>query len=186
MGWSLSWAAIKEAKATAVHSILGVKPTQRYEESPESDVTGVELPTGWYLVVFNRQEIKDEVLKKLSMLGDTVYCFVEDHVMFSCAAGWRNGMRTWSLVHDCEKGIYHLAIGGVAPPSLKEIHNRLTSEQNVAGGEKADVDYIYDAPAELAKELTGFRHDLDIPGLTGDVFEVLERSPRSLLRRIFG
>jgi hypothetical protein len=57
-----------------------------------------------------------------------------------------------------------LEIDGDAPASLKPIHWNLVSRQDEAGGEQADVDYIYDAPAELAKALTGFRHDLDMPG----------------------
>jgi hypothetical protein len=46
------------------------------------------------------------------------------------------------------------------------------------------VDYVYDAPAELAKELTGFRHDQDTPGWIGEVFEILERE--SVLGKLFG
>jgi hypothetical protein len=183
----LSWVAVKGAKTEAAVSALGLKRTNRREEIPESDINGVELPTGWYLVLFNRQEISDRVLQKVSRLGESVYCFVEDHVMFSCASGWENGARTWSVVHDCEKGKYHLEISGMAPSSLKEIQSRLVSELDHAGGEKADVDYLYDAPAELARHLTGFRHDQDMPGLSGDVFAVLEKSGGgSLLRRIFG
>jgi hypothetical protein len=50
----------------------------------------------------------------------------------------------------------------------------LTQEQNAAGGKKADLDFIYDLPAELAKSLTRFRHDQDTAGVVGDVYHVLE------------
>jgi hypothetical protein len=55
---------------------------------------------------------------------------------------------------------------------------------------EADVDLIYEVPAELAKQLTGLRHDQDTPGLT--VFEVLEPADKkakmggSFLRRLLG
>jgi len=102
-------------------------------------------------------------LLKLSGLGQVVYCFVQDHVMFSRASGWRNRDEIWSVVHDCEKGRYHLKIDGIAPLPLEEIHRRLVAEQEEADGEKSDVDFIHDVPAKLAKALTGFPHDQDMP-----------------------
>jgi hypothetical protein len=78
-----------------------------------------------------------------------------------------------SVTHDCEKGRYHLQVDGQAPPYLAAIRQRLTSEQDGSGGEKSDTDYIYDIPAELARELTGYRHDQDIPGTSGKIFQVL-------------
>jgi hypothetical protein len=50
-----------------------------------------------------------------------------------------------------------------------EVRKRLTAEQHAAA-----VDCIFDIPAELAKALTGFRHDQDIPGMTGDLYQILE------------
>ena len=71
----------------------------------------------------------------------------------------------------------------------------MCSEQQKAGGRKADVDYIFDVPVELAQTLAGYRHDADIPGAGTDPFEVLaETSPSaagriekpSFLKRLFG
>jgi hypothetical protein len=132
-------------------------------------------------------------LLKLSGLGQVVYCFVQDHVMFSRASGWRNRDEIWSVVHDCEKGRYHLKIDGIAPLPLEEIHRRLVAEQEEAGGEKSDVDFIHDVPSKLAKALTGFPHDQDMPGMSGNVFGVLERANKEslgfnsdILGRFFG
>lgn len=184
MGWSLSWAAVKDGKAEAIHSLLSLRPTDVWEKIPESGTSGATLPTGWYLVWFDRRELDDRVLRKLSSLGEVVHCFVEDHVMFSRASGWKHGKFLRSVAHNCEKGRYHLEIQGGAPASLQSIHARLTSEQDAAGGEEADVDYIYDGPAELAKDLTGFRHDQDMPGMKDKPFEVLEK--KSLFSRFLG
>ena len=189
MGWSLSWAALKAGNLQAVCSALGLRATGKHEEFAESKIAGAALPTGWYLVGFNRSELKDRVLERLSRSGEVVCCFVEDHVMVSWASGWRNGNKVWSVVHDCEKGPFHLDIKGEAPAELKGIAERLIAKQHAAGGEKADVDHVYDVPAELAKGLTGFRHDQDIPGVSGDVFEVLEPRPSGvagLIGRLFG
>jgi hypothetical protein len=180
MGWSLSWAALKGGSPQTACAALGLRATGKREEIPESKIVGVQLPTGWYVLQFDRSELKDRVLSNLSRSGEVVCCFVEDHVMVSWASGWRDGNKVWSVVHDCEKGRFHLAIIGEAPPELKGIAERLTAEQRAAGGEKADVDYVYEVPAELAKELTGYRHDQDMPGLTGEVFQVLEAAEETV------
>ena len=176
MGYSLSWAALKSGNLQTACAALGLRSTGKREEIAESKIVGVQLPTGWYVVVFNQSETEDRELARLSRTGEVASCFVEDHVMVSWASGWREGKKLWSVAHDCEKGRFHLDIKGEAPPELKGIAERLIAEQQTAGGEKADVDHVYDVPAELAKALTGYRHDQDTPGLTGDVFEILERA----------
>jgi hypothetical protein len=184
MGYSLSWAALKGGNLQTACAALGLRTTGKREELAESKIVGAALPTGWYVVQFDRSEVEERELERLSRSGEVICCFVEDHVMVSWASGWREGKKVWSVVHDCEKGRFHLGIKGEAPASLKGIAERLVAEQQAAGGEKADVDHVYDAPAEIAKELTGYRHDQDTPGLTGDVFEILERE--SALGKLFG
>jgi hypothetical protein len=62
----------------------------------------------------------------------------------------------------------HLEIKGVAPASLDGLRRKQVSQQDTEGGESADIDFIYDVPADLAKDQTGFRHD---------AFQVLEPNP---------
>jgi len=182
MGYSLSWVAVKGAKPETVNSLLGLRATDVWAEIPESSTVGASLPTGWYLISFRRKELGEHTLRRLSGMGEVVYCFVEDHVMFSQASGWKNGEFLWSVTHDCEKGIYHLDVKGAAPASLDKIHKKLISEQDAE--DQADADYIYDTPAELAKSLTGFRHDQDMPGMKEKPFQVLKRE--SFFRRFLG
>ena len=189
MGWSLSWAALKGGDLQTVCAALRLRPTGKREETADSEINGVPLPTGWYAVIFDHREMTDDMLESLSLRGEAVYCFVEDHVMVSCASGWLDGKEVWSVAHDCERGRFHLGVRGRAPSELKSIAERLNAEQRAAGGEKADVDHVYDVPAEIAKQLTGFRHDEDTPGLSGEVFEILERqdqnTPKTALGRLF-
>lgn len=187
MGWSLSWAALKGGNRQTACAALGLRATGKREEVAESEIVGAALPTGWYVVQFDRHEMKDRVLADFSRSGEVVSCLVEDHVMVSWASGWRKGNKVWSVVHDCEKGRFHLDVTGEAPSELKAIAEQQIAKQHAEGGEKADVDHVYDVPAELAKALTGYRHDVDIPGMSGEVFEVLQRQPsRGLLSRLFG
>lgn len=187
MGYALSWAALKNGTLEAICSACNLRPTGETEKFPKSRVVATEIPTGWQLVLYNRREIDDQILAKLSAAGEVVSCFVEDHVMFSSASGWNRGNQVWKVFHDGERGRYHSDIVGAPPAVLADVQKRLTEKQEEAGGEKADVDYIYDIPAELAKALTGFRHDEDVQSITGDPYQVLEATiggPKSLIARV--
>lgn len=191
MGWSLSWAALKGGSLETICSVFSVRATGQKEEIAESDIVATQLPTGWALVIFKQKEIEDRFLRELSHSGEVVYCFIEDHVMFSSASCWLDDNQLWEVTHDCNEGKFHLRVTGAAPAALEEIRKRLFVKQQADGGEKSETDFVYDAPAELAKALTGFRHDQDVPGMAGDVFQVLESTaakPASggFLKRLFG
>jgi hypothetical protein len=185
MGYSLSWAALKGGNVKSVCAVLGLRPTGKREEVAEAKIDGVQLPSGWYVVLFDHDEVKDSLLEKLSRNGEVVSCFVEDHVMFSSASGWIEGKEIWKVWHDGgELGHTHLETRGKLPPEFEDMRKVLFEKQVAADRDNEPVDYVYDLTAELAKRLVGFRHDEDIPGLSGDVFEVLERE--SALGRFFG
>ncbi len=175
MGYSLSWAALKGGNLQTACAALGLRATGKREEIAESKIVGAALPTGWYLVQFDRSEMEDREIARYSQSGEVVCCYVEDHVMVSWASGWREGKKVWSVVHDCEEDRFHLDIQGKAPSELKDIAERRIAEQRAEGGEKADVDLVYDVPADIAKALTGYRHDQGTPGWMGERFEILER-----------
>jgi len=179
MGYSMSWAAVKGSTPQAVRDTLALRATGTREEIPESDITAAELPSGWYMVVSDRDGLQltsGEVLARLSALGEVIACFVEEHVMFSSAECWRSGRRVWSVQHDAQRGIEHLTAEGELPPRFSSVRDELRAKQEAAGGHKADVDYIWDVPVVLAHEFTGWRHDHVIPGLADDAFEVLEKT----------
>jgi len=52
MGYSLSWLAVRGKPPEVVQGELGFRPTGEREEIPEADLSGVELPNSWYLIVF--------------------------------------------------------------------------------------------------------------------------------------
>jgi hypothetical protein len=196
MGYSLSWLAVKGKPAHLVRTELGFRPTGEREEFAEAEISSVETPTGWYIIISNHtgQVASDEVMQKLSSSGcELVTCFVEEHVMMSGATGWKDGRMKWSVDHDCQKGERHLDVQGEPTPEFPAIRDAWFAKTD------PEVDYIFEIPVETAKSITGYRHDENIPGLSGDVFEVLERvseqkaslqesSPekRSVFRRFFG
>src|SRR3954470_18656508 len=162
MGFSLSWVAVRGRHASDVLADLGLCRTGEFEELPESLMTGAALPGGWYVVVVNRFNFIDDVrLDRLSIGAEVVTCAVEEHVMISAASGWSNARQQWSVRHEAERDRRHLETAGDLPPDFAAIRERLFGKQD-AVGRKANVDYIFDVPVQLAGALTGFRH-YDIP-----------------------
>jgi hypothetical protein len=182
----MSWAAVRGSTPHAVHGALALRGTGKREEIPDSDITGAELPSGWYLVASNHDGLRltqDAVLERLSRLGEVIVCFVEEHVMCSFAAGWRDGQRVWFVYHNAQSGVESLDVQGLPPAAFVAIRDQLRAQQAAAGGKLADVDYIFDVPVALAHSLTGYRHDHDVSGMPKDAFEVLVSSSATLERR---
>jgi hypothetical protein len=170
MGYALGWVAIQSGSAEAILERLGFSPTGVREALPNSAAVGAALP-GSYLVVVQRGDhlVGNALLKDLSIGTALTACFVEEHVMYSTSVGWEDGRKIWSVVHDSEKGSGHLAVDGVAPSALAPIRARLESAQRA----DAEADFIFDIPIDLAKALTGFRHDEALPATEQAPFEVL-------------
>ena len=194
MGFSLEWIAVKGSERNSVLNTLGLRGTGERQEIPESDITGANLPAGWYMVVANHgypSLMEEKMLARVSVGAEVVTCFVEEHVMCSCAQGWRNGLQIWLVMHEAGTGgIDHLETKGELPPVFSAIRDRQRSKQQAAGGSKAGDDYIFDIPVELAHTLTGYRHDQDIPELGAAPFEVLATTEatlrRSWVKRLLG
>jgi hypothetical protein len=192
MGWSLSWAALKGGDVQTVCSLLALCPTGTREGIAESKVGGTALPAGWYVVVFHRTEIKDRTLEKLSQSGEVIGCFIEEHVMFSSAALWKNGKQIWRVAHNGgDEGVEHLQTSGQLPAEFESIRKEQYAKQQeeTAADDELGVDHVFDIPLHLAKHLTGFGHDDPASGLVGDVFEVLEPDKQSgsgFFSRLFG
>jgi hypothetical protein len=174
VGLSSSWLAVRGKPSEAVLQELGLAPTGERDELPaESPIAGVTLPGGWYAVVLDHDFFEDETIRDASSGCEVVAGFVEEHVMYSRAEQWRDGGLIWRLVHDAQEGILDLQLEGDLPPECEAVRKRLLDEQEAAGGEAAGVDYIFEAPPDVARLVTGFSYDLE----PDDGFAVLKRSP---------
>ena len=176
MGYALTWAAIKGATPEQVHTLLSLQPTGTRMDFAETGLTGATLPGGWYLLTSDHAPLNlsdNELLAKLSHLGDVIICDVEEHCMVSTSAEWRNGKQLWRITHDAQEGIEHLDSEGAPPPAFPAIRDRLQAEQDAEGGEEAGVDHIFDIPVQVAHSITGYRHDYALPDDWKVMFEVL-------------
>ncbi len=95
--------------------------------------------------------------------------------MVSEARAYRNGEAVWQVSHDCEKGLNDLTVIGELSPPAEAVRARLMREQDKAGGEKADVDHVFEIPIEIAAAVCGFRHDA-LPVDGEPVFTELEQT----------
>lgn len=94
--------------------------------------------------------------------------------MLSGASGLKDGRTLWTVHHNAQRGELHLEVEGIPAPALERIREAQVAKQKAASRENIGVDYLFDIPVELARELTGFRHDENIPGMSRKVFEILE------------
>lgn len=162
MGFSISWIAVSGTPKADILQILSLVDTAESDEANESPVSGAELPGGWYLLFLNdivHPFTQAPLLQRLSAGGKVLVCQIEEHVMASAAIMYENSVNIWSVTHESENGIYHLAQDGVLPPSLDKIHAEMKASQDAEGGDDADVDYIFDVPVVLAAAICGYRHD---------------------------
>ena len=96
--------------------------------------------------------------------------------MVSRSAGWRDGEQIWSVIHDGQEGEGHLDVEGEPPVAFAAIRDRLTKEHAKDGS----VDFFFDIPVDLAREMTGHRHD-EMPEVTFDNFV-----KPTFFQRVFG
>jgi hypothetical protein len=197
MGFTLTWIAFRGKPDTAIHTALGLVGTGQFQEIPDAPFSGALLPSEWYVVVRDRELgcFDDEVLSKVSASCELVMCTLSETVMYSGASQWKHGRKIWSVTHDSGQGREDLQTDGELPPEFVAIRERLMESQKGERSSKPGmgVDYIFDAPIELAQYLTGYRYDQDIPGLDDDndkPYEILEAAPsakpQSFFRRLFG
>jgi hypothetical protein len=172
----MSWVAVQGKDPQEVLNYFGFNRTGRKERIPEAPVSSVSLPNGWFVLFankFNAPIVSERALQVISSGCQAVSCQVEEHVMFSSVTCYNNGVLAWHVEHDAQQNIYHIASKGSVPEQFKTILAASKKEQDEAGGEKADTDYIHDAPILLAQAVTSFRHDQDIPNASPEPFEVL-------------
>ena len=106
--------------------------------------------------------------------------------MESRATGWAEGERKWSASHDAQRARDHLEAEGEVPEAYPTIMAGAKMKQALANENKKRVDYLFDVPVDLAQSVTGFRHDEEVPGVEGLVYEVLSGKKGSFLGRLFG
>ncbi len=183
MGFAVGWLATRHIDPQKVYLALQARPTGIKKPVFSSEAMAGPIPGGWHLVVMDRNDnlIGDALLAEISKAGDAVACFVEEHVMYSAAVGWHAGVKSWSIVHEREKGIMHLEFTGEQPEPFAAIRAQCEAAQHAEDAREPEVDHIFDIPVGVIQAITGFRHDA---GNTDVELEVLEGPQRSWWKRL--
>lgn len=185
MGWSLSWLGFRDVPRDRILGLLNLHSTGKHDSVTHGKIGYLELPKGWKLVLFDHKEFRDKELTLLSQRDEFVYCFIEEHVMFSKAALWKASTEVWSVAHSGEIGALDLKADGALPPRFESIRVALMEKQQKA--EESSVDHFFEIPVLLAEETTGFRYDKEILGVWEDETEILEPVKQaSGWKRLFG
>lgn len=191
MGFSITWCAVREKDADRLLEDLNLTPTGETEEFPESAVSMAKLDTGWRIIWCNKYDspiIGSKKLAEISLERDVLFCLVEEHVMASSSEFWSGGNRKWWISHEGENGPKGLDVAGELPECFPKLKREMEEAQKTEGGDKADVDYIFEIPLKVAQTLVGFKHDEDCPHISKEQFIVLSSLPtyKRFLSRLLG
>lgn len=77
---------------------------------------------------------------------------------------------------------------GELPNHFQHTRSEMEAAQKEAGGDKADVDYIFEIPLRVAKAITGFKHDEVCQHIVGNEFRIMRREAQQggIFSRLFG
>lgn len=180
MGFSLTWCAVPAKHAEAFLRELALAPTGKIEDNiPSSLITTAKLDTGWELLVYNKYQcpfLEEGDLRRLSADYYIIFCLVEEHMMASASEMWSGGERRWRLSHEGENGPKGLEVDGDPPYLYTTVRAEMEHAQIAAGGDNANVDYIFEIPLRTAQALVGFKHDEICRHVIGQKYTVLARS----------
>src|SRR5262245_45587635 len=177
MGYSLSWLAFKNLPPDVGLARLGLTATDRLAEYAREPVSGQPLPNGWFLVVMKGCDhplLSESALSVLSAEAEVVACSVEEHVMVSSAELWANGQRRWRAEHDAQRSIRHLTTSGTLPAAYADALRNAQEAQDAESADEAEVDYFFEVPLQLARDIAGFKHDEDVPDVKYEAFQVYD------------
>lgn len=174
MIYSLCWLAVHGKVTDMILDELQLRRTGEREKIP-SKLAGADLPTGWYVIVKDQdvELMRDTLLKEVSLQCECVACFIEDASRTTSAVGWKNGRKVWSALHDGQQGKEHLLLRGEFPSLFGPILEGFRAKQKANPG----ADFIFEIPLELARELSGYRHDRPVVSKEAQPFEILKWVP---------
>lgn len=156
MGLHLNWLAVEGGDTAAVLARLGFRPSGVASNPLLARFACATLPNGWFVIVSSEFALDlSEVLPAASADGLAVGCEMTEIAMGSGVKAYRNGRRVWAVDYDGGNGPAEPTVEGEAPAELADILARQRQQQAEAGDEP--VDFMFDAPLELARAVCGFR-----------------------------
>jgi hypothetical protein len=188
MGFRIAWLATHNLERAELLGRLGLVDTGKTDSCNESAYSLTALPGGWSLIWSNDELFFTPAhLARLSEDAAILAVRVNETCMHSTAEWHEAGRLVWRVHHEGDEEINHLEVTGVPPPQLATIdkNNRvLQAEEDASANE---VDFMFEIPLELARQLCGFKHDLVNEQVRFTALASSEAVPSSnFFRRLFG
>jgi hypothetical protein len=161
LGYHARWLAVRNVDLSTCLSTIGLRQ-EAILEGPVVDPGwySLEMPGGWRVVIGDGLHhpglIEEACAKELSKGTQAVHFETSDAAMFASLVMYGDQQELWSIVHDGSNGNGEPVVTGDPPPIIGEILDKCRAEKATGA---SNVDYLYEAAPEIAKALTGFRHD---------------------------
>jgi len=153
MGLSQNWIAVRDGDEDALLRELGL--TRCGEGSWEIRLKYAcgRLPNGWLVFTADRMAFKlDELLPRLSVDRDVLAGEIEEHITYSRLVAFRDGVRSWSVVCNPERGDRRLVVEGEPPEPFNKICEEISLQQD----SDPEANYWCDGPTRLGHSLCGY------------------------------
>ena len=155
MGLRTTWICAKGVSKADVLQRFGLVETGEDEGFTIADIAVADLPDGWVVIHYGETEaVRADTVAARFPQGEVIWGTLSETVMCSAAYGMRDGRQVWGVEHDPEENLDGLEVEGAAPAELAAIRERL--ERIQAEPDNEDVDYVFEAPMQLTKALTGY------------------------------
>jgi hypothetical protein len=142
---------------------LGLARKEELEEAVDPGLYAVGLDDGWFLVIGSGWDfmdaLKEDQAVSLSESTETYFFYTDDTPMGTRLAAYSGKEMRWAITYDGTDGISDPVIEGDPPDVVAKELSKATALQAAEGGKSADVDFMYETTAMVARELLGFRHD---------------------------
>jgi hypothetical protein len=161
MGAAMTYVVVKDKPDSALMESLKISELGDgdyiHDLYGSDDITCCLFESGWHVITnYGNPDdlIAPAILKRLSAGTKLVACEVEEHVMYSAAEGWGNGVQIWKVVHDSQEAENHLVTSGVMPKGYDALADYLKQRQS----EPMACDYLFSVAPELVNNIAGFEY----------------------------
>lgn len=173
MGRSVWWVAVEGKAPGQVLDELGLEAGEVVDDYDSAPLTGIPLPSGWYLVAVNKDApvwYEYDAVAGLSKGCRAILFQGQETAMYTTLSEYRDGRRIWHLEHDGDPNA-PVAADGDPPPEFHAINDEIDRGLE----EDEDASSRYEVTVRLGKALVGFEY-----------YEWAPEDPQELHARVAG
>jgi len=160
MGLHLCWIGVESHRRTCLLEWFDLEPAGEVDDELGAEFTLAETADGWVVLAARGGgfDLDAALAGVSSSCGFAVGCEIVEGATFSRASASRDGQRLWWVTYnDGDSG--SLSAAGEPPGEFGNIRDELAAKQVSA---REGVTYLFDAPAQLAASVTGYRPGEDL------------------------